>query len=258
MDIDDRLHEAGQRWRENQGPALHPPRLDSSGDDAPPRRWLWRLAPMAAAAAAAAIVLAILSLHGATTSTQGVPAGAATTHPPSLTSPSPKPSNSPSPQPSNTVTAPPAAACVGSQLRASLGRSGAAAGTGHVQILLNNVSNQPCYLGGVFPLQGVKASGTTTRLVFPGDSATAFPSPVAPGNVAPGHFGAFWISNMLNAGQPGFAVGAPPNTGCQIGVRYESLVIELAPQQHVKMPWPKDMSNGCLDAVSSAGPMTPP
>ncbi len=260
MDIDRRLHEAGQRWRESQGPALLPPSLGSSGDNARTRQWRKGLAPVAAAVAAAGIVFGIVSLRGATTGGQQVPAGIMTTHPPSVSYPLPKPSTATAPQPSNTVTAPPprAAACVGSQMRPSLGRSGPAAGTGHTQILLQNVSGQSCYLGGVFPLQGISASGTTTRLVFPGDSATAFPSPVVPGNVAPGDFGAFWVSNYLNAGQPGDAVGAPPGNRCQVGVRYASFVIEFSPKEHVQMPWPTYMSNGCLAAESAAGPMTPP
>ena len=117
-------------------------------------------------------------------------------------------------------------------------------GTGHTQVLLQNVSGQRCYLGGVFPLQGVTASGTATRLVFPGDSATSYPSPVVPGNVAPGGFGAFWVSTQLN--------------GCANGARFASLVIELSPQQHVQMPWPTYMSHGCLAAESAAGPFPQP
>lgn len=167
-------------------------------------------------------------------------------------------STSTAPQLSNTVTAAPAKACFGSQLRPSLGVAGPALGTGHTQILLKNVGGQPCYLGGLFPLRGVYASGTSTRLVFPGDSASAFPSPVVPGNLAPGHFGAFWVSTMLNAGQPGFAVGAPRKTGCHIGVHYESLVIEISPNALLKMAWPTYLSNGCLDAESSAGPFPQP
>jgi hypothetical protein len=256
MDIDRRLHEAGERWRESQGPSLEHPGPASLEVDAPTPKWRKGLVPLAAAAATAGIAFGIVSLHGATTGGHEVPAGSITTPSLVVTSSQPKPSTSS--QPSNTVTAPPAAACVGSQLRPSVGTSGAAAGTGIVQVLLHNISGQACHLGGVFPLQGVKASGTTTRLVFPGDSATAFPSPVAPGNVAPADFGAFWVSNDLNAGQPGYAVGAPLGNRCQVGVRYASLVIELSPREHVQMPWPIDMSKGCLAAESAAGPFPQP
>lgn len=405
MDIDDRLRAAGQHWRDSQGPALPQPSLDSAGKNVPRRRWKRGLVPVAASAAAAGIVFAIVSLHGATTGSQELPAG--TTNSPSASNPAstgpavaacgaaalsgktvrsvgqasqsldevvltnagprtcrlsgyPKleawgavgggpssklnillthggnyftsdpgpttvdiapgqsawfalstgsaygsevinvnrvviafgpttgsgsghvdvavnldasspsaqaiPSGQPipvtvtafsggipplpgastatAPQPSSTVTVPPAAACVASQLVPSLGVAGPAAGTGHTQIFLKNVSGQSCYLGGVFPLQGVKASGTITRLAFPGDSATAFPSPVVPGNVAPGHFGAFWVSTQLN--------------GCPNGPHYASLVIELGPQQHVQMPWPSYLSNGCLFAESAAGPFPQP
>jgi hypothetical protein len=249
MDIDRRLHEAGQRWRESQGPALRPPSPGDVAEDAPPRRWRKGLAPLAAAAAVAAvaaIVFAIVGLHGTATNGQQVPVGALTTHPPSVTSSVPKPSTSTSSQPSNAVTAPPAraAACLGSQLRPSLGASGPAGGAGHTQILLQNVSGQACHLGGVLPLQGVYASGTTTRLVFPGPSNTAYPSPVAPGTVAAGDFGALWVSTQLN--------------GCPNGARFASLDIELSAQQHVQMPWPVDLSNGCLAAESAAGPFPQP
>ena len=271
MDIDSRLHEAGQRWRESQGPALQPPSAASLGQAAPPHQGRKGLAPLAAAAAAAGIVFGIVSLPGATTGGQNLPAGSMNTPSPSVSSPTSEPSTSAARAAaraaaeaeaarrlSNTVTAPPAADCVASQLRPSLGTAGPAAGTGHTQILLRNVSGQSCYLGGVFPLQGVKASGTTTRLVFPGDSATSYPSPVVPGNVAPGDFGAFWVSNYLNAGQPGDAVGAPPGNRCQVGVRYASLVIEFSPKEHVQMPWPIEMSNDCLFSESAAGPFPQP
>lgn len=94
MDIDSRLHEAGQRWRESQGPALQPPSLDISRGKPPPRRWKNGLAPVAAAAAAAGIVFGIVSLHGSTTGNQVLP-GSTSTPPSSVTSPSPKPSTSP-------------------------------------------------------------------------------------------------------------------------------------------------------------------
>lgn len=256
MDIDRRLHEAGERWRESQGPSLEHPAPVRLEDDAPTPKWRKGLVPLAAAAATAGIAFGIVSLHGATTGGHEVPAGSITTPSLVVTSSPPKPSTSS--QPSNPVTAPPAAACVGSQLRPSVGTSGAAAGAGNTQILLRNVSGQGCYLAGVFPLQGVKASGTTTRLVFPGDSADAFPSPVVPGNLAPGDFGAFWVSNYLNAGQPGDAVGTPPGNRCQVGVRYASLVIELSPKEHVQMPWPIDLSKGCLFSESAAGPFPQP
>ena len=119
MDIDSRLREAGQRWRASQGPSLEHPSPASLEDDAPTRKWWKGLVPLAAAAAAAGIIFGIVSLHGASTNGQQVPAGT-TTHPSLVTSPLPKPSTSTSPHPSSTVTAPPAAACVGSQLRPSL------------------------------------------------------------------------------------------------------------------------------------------
>ena len=148
------------------------------------------------------------------------------------------------PRPSNTAITPPASTCSSAQLLPSLGAAGPATGTGIVQILLQNISGQPCHLGGVLPLQGIATSGALTRLVFPGDSATSYPSPVVPGNVAPGHFGAFWATTQLN--------------GCPNGVRYASLLIEFSPREQIKIPWPKDLSKGCLLTESAAGPFPQP
>lgn len=88
MDIDRRLHEAGQRWRESQGPALQPPSAASLREAAPPHQWRKGLAPMAAAAAVAAIIFGFVSVHGATTGAQQLPAGSVTTPAPSVSSPS--------------------------------------------------------------------------------------------------------------------------------------------------------------------------
>ena len=265
MDIDRRLHEAGQRWRESQGPALLPPSAACLGEAAPPHKWRKGLAPMAAAAAVAAIIFGFVSVHGATTGAPQLPAGSVTTPAPSVSSPSTEPSTSAARTAAKVAAAkaearaaaaaemarrlqmltwPPAADCVASQLRPSLGSAGAAAGTGIIQILLQNVSAERCYLGGLLPLQGVTASGTSSRLIFPGDSATAYPSPVVPGNVEPGNVGAFWVTSELN--------------GCQRGTRFAQLVIELSPKEHVQMPWLTDMSSGCLFAESAAGPFPQP
>jgi negative regulator of sigma E activity len=88
MDIDSRLREAGQRWRASQGPSLEHPSPASLEDDAPTRKWWKGLVPLAAAAAAAGIIFGIVSLHGASTNGQQVPAGT-TTHPSLVTSPLP-------------------------------------------------------------------------------------------------------------------------------------------------------------------------
>jgi len=94
MDIDRRLHEAGQRWRESQGPALQPPSAASLREAAPPHKWRKGLAPMAAAAAVAAIIFGFVSVHGATTGSRPLPAGSVTTPAPSVSSPSTEPSTS--------------------------------------------------------------------------------------------------------------------------------------------------------------------
>ena len=94
MNMDERLHEAGQRWRESQGPALQPPALGRPAENGPPRRWGKTLAPVAAAAAAAGIAVGIVNLYGTTTTNQ-VPSGS------TGTTSSPVPSASPSPVPSS-------------------------------------------------------------------------------------------------------------------------------------------------------------
>jgi hypothetical protein len=63
MDVDGRLREAGQRWRENQGPALGAPRLGTSSEKAPPRRWRIALIPLTASTAAAAMVIGVATEH---------------------------------------------------------------------------------------------------------------------------------------------------------------------------------------------------
>lgn len=104
MDIDGRLHQAGQLWRESQPQALRVPRLDTSSQKAPPRRWMTGLIPLAASAAVAAMVIGVMILHGATTG-HPVPVGSTSTSS-SVDSPPPRPTASTPAQPSSTVTAP--------------------------------------------------------------------------------------------------------------------------------------------------------
>jgi hypothetical protein len=171
MEIDRRLHEAGQSWRESQGPPFLPPGLGPSQAGAPRGQWRKGLAPVAAAAAVAGIALGVVNLQGGPAGHKDQFAGTVATP----SAPVSASSTATSAQPSSTGTATSAGAvtCLASQIRPSLGDAGPAAGSGHVQILLKNVGGRPCQLGGVFPLQGVTASGTATRLAFPGDSATA-------------------------------------------------------------------------------------
>jgi hypothetical protein len=84
MDIDRRLHEAGHQWRQSQGPALPAPKLDTSLQKAPPRRWMTGLIPLAASAAVAAMVIGVVVLHNAPASHQ-VPYGSTSTSSPTST-----------------------------------------------------------------------------------------------------------------------------------------------------------------------------
>ena len=137
-----------------------------------------------------------------------------------------------------------AATCTGTQLRPSIGLTGPAAGAGHVQVVMTNISDRPSWLGGVLPLTGVSASGAATPLVFtPGSSATAYPSPVAPGILDPGERGALWVTTCLNC-----------ETRSHL---YSKLVIQVDPQHSVEMGYPKNLTDGLLAAESAAGPIPP-
>jgi hypothetical protein len=182
MDLDSRLHEAGHRWRESQGPALQPPSLDSSPLHVRPSRWRKGFVPVAAAAAAAGIVLGMVGLHEATTSNQ-VPAGSTSTSPSSVSLPSPKPSTSAS------VSSPGSApTCRTSQLSVRLGNGGVAAGTTYRPIVFTNRGRSTCALRGypgvafVDPATGRQMGSAashnpqqpgTTTLIAPASSASA-------------------------------------------------------------------------------------
>ena len=136
------------------------------------------------------------------------------------------------------------ALCTGPQLRPSLGVVGPAAGAGHVQVVMTNISDRPCWLGGVLPLADVSASGAATRLVFPpGSSDTAYPSPVVPGVLAPGDRGALWVTTCLN---------------CEThSPLFSKLVIQVDARHSVEMAYPKSLTDGLLAAESAAGPIPP-
>jgi hypothetical protein len=143
--------------------------------------------------------------------------------------------------PSPAVTA---ALCSGPQLRPSLGIVGSAAGAGHVHVVMTNISDRPCWLGGVLPLTGVSASGAATPLVFtPGSSDTAYPSPVVPGIFDPGDRGALWVTTCLN---------------CETrSPLYSKLVIQVDARHSVEMAYPKSLTDGLPAAESAAGPIPP-
>lgn len=137
-----------------------------------------------------------------------------------------------------------AALCTGPQLRPSLGIAGSAAGAGHVQVVMTNISDRPCWLGGVLPLTGVSASGAATPLVFtPGSSDTAYPSPVVPGILDPGDRGSLWVTTCLN---------------CETrSPLFGKLVIQVDARHSVEMAYPKSLTDGLLAAESAAGPVPP-
>ena len=85
---------------------------------------------------------------------------ASPTTPTGITATSTPPAKTAIPSPAAT-----AALCTGPQLRPSLGIAGPAAGAGHVQVVMTNISDRPCWLGGVLPLTGVSAPGAATPLV---------------------------------------------------------------------------------------------
>ena len=98
MDIDRRLHEAGQQWRQSQGPALPAPQLDTPLHKTPSRRWMTGLIPLAASTAVAAIVIGVVVLQDAPTSHQ-VPTG-----PTSTSSPTSSPTKAPTASAKTAIT----------------------------------------------------------------------------------------------------------------------------------------------------------
>ena len=85
MDIDRRLHEAGQQWRQSQGPALPAPQLDTPQHKTAPRWWMLGLIPLAASTAVAAIVIGVVVLQAPPASHQ-MPTGPTSTSSPTSSS----------------------------------------------------------------------------------------------------------------------------------------------------------------------------
>ena len=98
MDIDRRLHEAGQQWRQSQGPALPAPQLDTPLHKTPSRRWMTGLIPLAASTAVAAIVIGVVVLQAPPASHQ-MPTG-----PTSTSSPTSSPTKAPTASAKTAIT----------------------------------------------------------------------------------------------------------------------------------------------------------
>lgn len=96
MDIDDRLHDAGHRWRESQGPALRAPRLDVSSAKSPSRRWMTALIPLAASLAVAGVTIGATAAVNALLDRNAV----------APATPRPVPTAAPRPVPTATPTSP--------------------------------------------------------------------------------------------------------------------------------------------------------
>jgi hypothetical protein len=240
---EDRMHERlgtyGQRWREQQPvPGLVPGGFGARRRTSP-RLWV----ALAAAAAVAVIAGVTWAVHLSMDQTPATPGGPTPTLSPSSppTSASPSPSPSPSTSPSTSAAAAPA--CLGSQLSASIGPHGPAAGTEGILILLHNTSDRTCTLGGLPTLTGVRSDGTVVDLGFRRTSGVGAPiTPVTGGGtVAPGGQGAFAVSEGLN--------------NCPKLGSFAKLRIALGAQGHVDMVWPAEFSVGCPSYQGPAGPI---
>jgi hypothetical protein len=233
MDIDRRLHQSGERWRAEHSTPLSPPAFEE--ESMPARRRTVRvLAPLAVAAVVIAIIVIVATVaHPSRSGPVAHPAG-----PSAKATALPTPAVSPSP-------AAPAANCAGAQLTASVGRAGPANGTENIFILLHNTSANACQLGGILPLTGVRADGTTVSLAFEGstDPGVADPGPVTgPGPVPADTYGTFHVTVGLSC--------APP-TGT-----FTKLRIGLGAAQYVEMPYPPQFALGCAGHEAPAGPIS--
>ncbi len=133
-----------------------------------------------------------------------------------------------------TVTSPTSAAaapaCRGSQLPASIGPHGPAAGTENILTLLHNTSDRTCTLGGPPTLTGVRADGSTSPLGFRRTSNQAYIAltTTGPGPLPPGGRGGINVTEGLN--------------NCTKLGTFAYLRIALPGNQHVDMPWPGALS----------------
>jgi hypothetical protein len=244
MDTDDLLRRAGARWRDTHTGQLVPPDVEAMGH---PRRRRRDGAVMALTAAGVALIvvvtLTVLRL-GSASPTPGAPAP---TGPSTANGPAPLTTSTPTPTPAPTPTPTRPAACTAGQLRGSVGEAGPAHGAENVIILLHNMSDTPCWLGGLLPLFGVTPGGVAQALRFQAstDPAYADPGPVTgPGSVPASGYGAFLVTVDLNCS----AV-----TG-----RYSTLRIQLAPGQLVELPYPQQFTLGCPGNQAPAGPVPGP
>jgi hypothetical protein len=177
--------------------------------------------------------------------TPATPGGPTPTLSPSSppTSASPSPSPSPSTSPSTSAAAAPA--CLGSQLSASIGPHGPAAGTEGILILLHNTSDRTCTLGGLPTLTGVRSDGTVVDLGFrrTSDQASIALTTTGPGPLPPGGRGGIDLTEGLN--------------NCTKLATFAYLRIALPGNQHVDMPWSGVLSQGCPGNQGPAGLLPP-
>ena len=118
----------------------------------------------------------------------------------------------------------------GSQLSASIGPHGPAAGTENILLLLHNTSDRTCTLGGLPTLTGVRADGTTSPLGFRRTSNHAYIAltTTGAGPLPPGGRGGMNVTEGLN--------------NCTKLGTFACLRIALQGNQHVDMPWPGVLS----------------
>ena len=139
--------------------------------------------------------------------------------------------------------------CLGSQLTASLGEHGPAAGTEVVVILLHNGGSTACRLTGVPTLHGVDRRGHATRLAFRAATSPAQAiQPPGTGSdlLGANHYGALLVTECLADECP------------EPVAHYVTLRIGLPDTQSVSMPYPSVLLLGSPGTETPAQPVPAP
>lgn len=241
MDVDQLLRTAGATWRDQRSAPVRVPPLAQldTGSVRPPARPGLRV--VAAAAVVVAATATAVWLWPRAAAPGPLPVGS--TADPGPTASATGPATSP---PASSPAR--AADCSGARLEATLGSAGPTNGNENVWILLHNTGGSPCWLGGLPPLSGVHPDGTAVTLPFAAstDPGYADPGPVTgPGNLAPGGYGTFHLTVGLN--------DCPKFPG-----HFETLRIGLGTGGYVDMPYPVELTMGCLGYETQAGPIPSP
>jgi len=222
MDVEQRLRSAGERWRAEQatqGFDLDAARFLSTTKRRRVPTWV---PPLGAAAAVLLLVGVVVA------SRTGVLGGNDAASPAGRNSAS---------NPAGPPAKPPR--CAATQMLPSVGRVLTKGSRQYTQIVLQNVDSTACVLDSVLPLLGESRTDTVTPLRFPEPSMSAFPGTNGTSIIAPDAQGDFWVTT--------------DRTCTQAARKFVGLRVEFGPGDWVTMPFPTQLSQGCLLAESGAG-----